>query len=133
MLCCKNYYSTLTLLEKINSKTLKMASKYPQISWLFYFYMTYLKSKKWLVFHNDFGCSEGGGGKPPRHLMYIFDPIPNRAGTITLLCSISCQFFLRVHLFRSIKTCLCMCICMCAKRSYNIKESRCGVHFCFIL
>ena len=33
-----------------------------------YFYMTYLKSKKiFLVFHIDFGCLEGGGGKhlPP--------------------------------------------------------------------
>ena len=31
-----------------------------------YFYMTYLKSKIFfLVFHSDFGCLEGGGGKHP--------------------------------------------------------------------
>ena len=30
-----------------------------------YFYMTYLKSKKKLVFHSDFGCLEEGGGKHP--------------------------------------------------------------------
>jgi len=31
-----------------------------------YFYMTYLKSKKkFLVFHSDFGCLEGGGGEHP--------------------------------------------------------------------
>ena len=32
-----------------------------------------------LVFHSDFGCLEGGGGKqPPHHLTYIFNPVPNR-------------------------------------------------------
>ena len=41
--------------------------------------MTYLKSKK-MVFHSDFGCLEGGGGKhpPTHHLMYIFNLTANR-------------------------------------------------------
>ena len=49
-----------TPLQKISSKTLKMASIWPQILWLSYFYMTYLKSKKiiYLVFYSDFGCLE---------------------------------------------------------------------------
>ena len=65
---------------KISSKTLKMASKWPQISWLFLFlYDLSEKQKNFLVFHSDFGCLEGGGGEhPPPHLTYIFNPIPNR-------------------------------------------------------
>ena len=55
-----------TPLPKISSKTLKMASKWPKISWLFLFlYDLSEKQKKILVFHSDFGCLEGGGGKHP--------------------------------------------------------------------
>ena len=66
-------------LPKISSKTLKKASKWPQISWLFLFLNDLSeKQKKILFFHSDFGCLEGGSGKPPRHLTYIFNPVPNR-------------------------------------------------------
>ena len=49
-------------LPKNSSKTHKMASKYPQISWLILFlYDLSEKQKFFLVFHSDFGCLEGGG------------------------------------------------------------------------
>ena len=55
---------------RVNPKTLKMASKYPKIS---YFYMTYLKSKKKI--HSDFGCLEGGVmNTPPQPLNVYFQP-----------------------------------------------------------
>ena len=45
-----------------------MASKYPQISWLFLFlYDLSEKQKIFWEFHSDFGC-----------LTYIFNPVPNR-------------------------------------------------------
>ena len=31
-----------------------------------------------MVFHSDFGCLEGGVCNSPRHLTYIFNPVPNR-------------------------------------------------------
>ena len=62
-----------------NTKTLKMASKWPQISWLFLFlYDLSEKQKTNLgVFHSDFGCLEGGGGEhPPLPLNVYFQPRP---------------------------------------------------------
>ena len=51
----------LTLFEL--GRVINNAPKFHNFS---YFYMTYLKSKKnILVFHNDFGCIEGGGGEHP--------------------------------------------------------------------
>ena len=51
---------------KIISETLKMASKYPQISWLFLF-LCDLSDKQnfFCFFHSDFGSLEGGGGEHP--------------------------------------------------------------------
>ena len=41
--------------------------------------MTYLKSKKKLVFHSDFGYLEGDGGEhPPPPLNVYFNPTANR-------------------------------------------------------
>ena len=41
-----------------------------------------------VVFHNDFGCLEGGGvANTPCHLMYIFDPATNRVKSAATLLS----------------------------------------------
>ena len=69
-----------------------MASKHPQISWLF---LATKQQNFFLVFHSDFGCLEGGGGKhpPPRHLTYIFNPVPNRVNLHLLKENVEFNYF----------------------------------------
>ena len=53
-------------LPKIALRPSKWPPNAPEFHDFSYFYMTYLKSKKkFLVFHSDFGCLEGGGEHPP--------------------------------------------------------------------
>ena len=70
----------LTLLETGGcSKTLKMAPKWPQISWLILFlYDLSEKQKKKFVFSQWFWVFRRGWWQtPPHHLTYIFNPTTN--------------------------------------------------------
>ena len=65
--------------------TLKMASKWPQISWLFLFlYHLSEKQKFFFAFSQWFWVFRMGWWRtpsPPRHLTYIFNPVPNRVNS----------------------------------------------------
>ena len=49
-----------------------MASKYPQISWLFLFLYDLSEKHFFFVFHSDFKCLEGGGDK--HHFLFVSFP-----------------------------------------------------------
>ena len=63
--------------KSVLRQTLKMATKWPQISWLFLFlYDLSEKQKDFLVFHSDFWCLDGGGGEHAPPLNVYFQPRP---------------------------------------------------------
>ena len=61
---------------KISSKTLKLAPKYPQISWLFLFLYDLSEKQKNSFFHSDFGCLEGWVANTPPTTQRIFSTPP---------------------------------------------------------
>ena len=73
-----------SLFNTPNRKSALRPSKWPPNTPKFhdfsYFHMTYLKSKKkfWGFSQWFWVFRRGGWRTPPRHLTYIFDPIPNR-------------------------------------------------------
>ena len=73
-------FSSQLTLSFIIPKTLKLASKHTQISWLF------PSEKKKKGFSQWFWALVGGGVEhpPPRHLTYIFNPAANRVSNVKM-------------------------------------------------
>ena len=82
--------STPPPLPKITSKTLKMASKWPQFLFLVLFlYDLSEKQKNFWFFTVILGVKKGVVANTPSYLTYIFNPVPNR---VKLCFHNSCQW-----------------------------------------
>ena len=74
-------------LPKISSKTFKMASKYPQISWLFIFLYDLSKRQKNGFFTVILGVLKGVvANTPPHQITFIFNPTSNRVNNHLYKC-----------------------------------------------